>query len=148
MLRLANVKVCGSLEPISLNDTAATTTSVDTQGCKEVLFIFILGATTIAMDELSLTESDDDSSFTAITGTTFTDPGATSDGKIYTCHVDMTKNRKRYIKAVIDPGAAATLLASVYITDKLDVAPISAATGGNGASAGSRIAGLGERLFV
>lgn len=148
MLRLANCKIHQALEPISLNDTAATCCSVDTLGCKEVLFIFNYGASTAAMDELSLTESDDDSNFTAITGSTFTDPGATSDGKIYTCHVDMTKNRKRYIKPVIDPGAAATLLSAVFITDKQDVGPYSAATGGNGGSAGTRIAGLGERLFV
>lgn len=121
------------LAPISINGTAATSLSLDCQGFKYATILFLTGLTGAATyDELSLTESNDDSSYAAITGSAHVDPtDATGDGKIWAWHLDLRK-RKRYIQAVIDPGAVACLVACVGLLSVAEEMPNTFAEAGLG----------------
>ena len=97
------------LAPISLNGTAATSLSLDCAGFKYATIIAGSGLIGAAdMDQLDLTESDDDSSYATISGSAHTDPVQTDDGILWIWNIDCRK-RKRYIQVNCDPGAVATL---------------------------------------
>jgi hypothetical protein len=108
------------LAPISINGTAATCTEVDTvqNGYKFTFCTVIFGAGVIgaaAFDEVSIGHSDTSGSgHTAITGLTWTDPSATDDGKLWTCHFSLL-GKKRYLLPVIDPGAVDCLATMIFI---------------------------------
>jgi hypothetical protein len=129
------LKFVSILAPISLNGTAATSLSLDCQGYKYATIVFhsgLIGAATY--DELSLTESNDDSSYAAITGSAHADPLDGDDGKIWAWHLDLRK-RKRYIQAVIDPGAVACLASCLGILSVAEQMPDSATEAGLGFAA-------------
>lgn len=98
---------------ILIDNAAVTITAVDTQylGVKYdyVEFLLILGATDIALTVVKLTESDDDSSYSDVSGTTFGAgtapalPTATDDNKIWAIRVD-ARHRKRYLKLAVTVG--------------------------------------------
>lgn len=118
------------LAPISINGTAATSLSLDCQGYKYASIYFISGVIGAAtFDELSLTESNDDSSYAAITGSAHVDPLTTDEGMVWSWHLDCRK-RKRYIQAVIDPGAVACLVACLGILSVAEQMPDSTTEAG------------------
>jgi len=101
------------------DDTALTTSEIDTLGWDYLEIAVILGATDIAMAELKVQESDTSGSGHAdITGLVFGTsnkidgaksalPSATDDNKIFLCQIDLRK-RKRYIDVSAKSGDSAT----------------------------------------
>lgn len=146
---LQNTKTFGMLEPISVNGTAATVTPVDTRGAKFARVIFFFGAIGAGdLEGVSVTEGDTTGgSFTAISSASFT-VTQTDDGKIFICDVDLTKNRKRYLKPVVDPAAVATLASVICILDKVENGPTSASDAGGGCSGGTGQTALGGWVTV
>lgn len=140
-------KMAMMLAPISVNATAATTTGVDCKGWHYATVIFITGALGATMDEVTiqgsntsvssgfgnLTNTDvikqNSSATSAVTGLTFTDPvTSTNDNDIYAAYIDLrrgiisgsTDAGIRFLKPVIDPGAAASLVACICILTSPD----------------------------
>ncbi len=82
----------------------------------EVMCILLTGNVAANMTGLSIEESADNSSYTAITGAAFTNPTAASgDNKVYTCILPVGGTRKRYLRVTATGGAGATLLAGVWV---------------------------------
>ena len=116
MIPLQAVKAAVAIAPAAiLDDTSATATAVDTKGWRRATFVFQLGATDIALTALKIQESDDDSSYSDVTGTVMgTDadafgttsvlPSATDDNKVIMMDIGLRGNRKRYLKAVATFG--------------------------------------------
>lgn len=119
------------LAPISINGTAATSLSLDCQGFKYATILFMSGLIGAANFDaaLSLTESDDDSSYAAISGSGNGTPGDSSDALIWAWHLDCRK-RKRYMQLVADPGAVACLVACVGILSMAEEMPNSVTEAG------------------
>lgn len=102
--------------PSAISDnTALTTTEIDTLGWDYLEIAVILGATDIAMAELKVCEGDTTGEATEdITGLIFGTankidgvksalPSATDDNKIFLCQIDLRK-RKRYIDVAAKSG--------------------------------------------
>lgn len=98
-----------------VNNAAVTCTAIDTVGVKRVTFVVILGATDIALTALKLTESDDDSSYSDVSGSVFGTatnidgtatslPSSTDDNKVFVIDVAVNGLRKRYLKPAITVG--------------------------------------------
>lgn len=123
---MAKWAVC--VAPISINGTAATDTEVDTKGWNFIEFIFITGLIGAAnFDSIKLQHSDTSGSGEAdITGATLTTVGDSSDGLIFRISMPLGGTVKRYISAVIDPGAVACLVCAVYRLSRGNEAPSSA----------------------
>jgi hypothetical protein len=110
--------------PVSSNDTAVGT-YVDTLGAGYLTLIFQLGTTTVDMSAIKLQESNTTSAFNdisgaALTGATFS---ATSDGSIGIIGIPLDGTRMRYINFVADPGAAATIMAGIFVLSDLNQTP-------------------------
>lgn len=122
-------KVVVLLAPIGIDDTAATSLACDCLGYKWATVLFVTGLTDDAdYDELSLTECDTSGgSYTAISGSAHTDPLTTEDGLVWRWDLDLRK-RKRYLKAVIDPGDSTSgdLAACIAILSVPDITPADA----------------------
>jgi hypothetical protein len=120
-----------SAGPVSSNDTAVGT-YVDTQGKgPHLTLVFQLGTTTVNMSAIKLQESDTTSGFADITSAALTAANftATDDGDMGTIHLDLA-SRKRYINFVADPGAAATIMAGLFIFPCPSQSPANAAEAG------------------
>lgn len=104
------------LAPISINATAATNLYIDTQGYKSALIIIGFGVVGAAdFEVLTCADSDSTSGAATFTGGAFTLTGsASSDGKTWTAVLDLRK-RKRYITALIDPGAVDCLVCAYAV---------------------------------
>lgn len=110
--------------PAAIVDNASlTTASIDTKGFAYARIFLYLGAMDIAMTALKVQESDDDSSYSDVTGLVYgtsTDiagstsalPTATDDNKCFVFEVDL-KGRKRYLDLVATCGDGA---AGTYVT--------------------------------
>ena len=97
------------------NDTALTTSEIDTLGWDYLEIAVILGATDVAMAELKVQESDTSGSLheditglvfgtsNKIDGTKSDLPSATDDDEIFLCQIDLRK-RKRYIDVSAKSG--------------------------------------------
>lgn len=110
--------------PLSSNDTAVGT-YIDTLGYGHLTLIFKLGTTTTDMTAIKLQESDTTSNFADITGAALTGAtfSATSDGSIGIIDLPLDGTRKRYINAVFDPGAAATIMDGTFILTQANQSP-------------------------
>lgn len=119
--KFANAITAG---PVSSNDTAVGT-YVDTLGYGYLTLIFKLGTTTVDMSAIKLQESDTTGSFVDITGAALTAASftATSDGGIGVIALPLDGTRKRYINAVFDPGAAATIMDGTFILTEANQTP-------------------------
>ena len=73
MMNVQNVKVAALAVPQLKDNGAVTTVAVDTLGYDEALAIIAIGSTDIAMTALKMTESDDNSTYTDVSGADFTD---------------------------------------------------------------------------
>src|SRR5574343_198778 len=96
------------------DNTSLTCATVDTLGFGVAMFDLYLGGTDIAMTAYKIQESDDDSTYTDVTGAVYgtsTDifgatsalPTATDDNKNFYIYVNLS-GRKRYLKAVATAG--------------------------------------------
>lgn len=120
-----------------LDNTAITTTAVDTNGYAWATFYVLLGATDIAMAALKMTESDaSGSGYTDITGLDYstdgTLPSATDDNKIFAFDIDLRGGRKRYLDVVATAGdgTAGTYCAIWAVLHRASELPSSAADRG------------------
>jgi hypothetical protein len=104
-------KMVKAINPASINNTSFTALSIDTQGFAAMDVIFHLGALDAAMTTLKLQESDDNSSYSDVSGGSHTAPSATDGNKLYGWHVDL-RGRKRYFKIVATAGNGTATVAS------------------------------------
>lgn len=136
MVNSQDSKIMTMLAPVSANGAAFTTTALDTvqSGVKAdwvTVYVYFgsVGAN-ITAGNFKLTESDDNSSYADVAGTTTLTVTATTDnGKIWAFQLD-TRKRKRYIKLALTAGAAATLAAAWGELSRQKEAPSTAATRG------------------
>jgi len=144
MIAAQNKKVIGVTFPVAIVDNASwTTVEIDTLGFDYAEFVWILGATDIAMVALKVQESDTSGSGMAdvpgaIFGTSNNDagsastlPSATDDNKLFSICLDLTK-RKRYLDLVATngDGTAGGFGACVCILTRAEASPNTAAKSG------------------
>lgn len=135
MMNVQNVKVAALAVPQLKDNGAVTTVAVDTLGYDEALAIIAIGSTDIAMTALKMTESDDNSTYTdvsgadfngstTIDGTTATLPDENADSTIRLVHLDLRK-RKRYLKlsASAGDGTTGTYISGMLVMSKAEQAP-------------------------
>jgi hypothetical protein len=85
-------------------------------------------AANISAGTMKIEESDDDSSYSAITGLTFTDlTAAGSDNKLFAASWPMGGARKRYFRFSMTGGAGATLVCAIFVAERLNQNPTTAA---------------------
>lgn len=109
MVQVQRLKFVAVVPPGVIKDnTSWTATAVDTKGWGHCLIVGQLGATDIAMAACKLTESDDDSSYSDVTGGDFsvssTLPTSTDDNEFFGWDVKLTGTRKRYLKPTLTAG--------------------------------------------
>lgn len=122
-----------------LDNTSATTNSIDTAGWDYLQVLCCVGATDIAAAALKLQTSDTDSSYADLTGAIFGTstnidgstsavPSATDDNKVFVIEVDL-RGKKRYFDLVFTAGngTAGTYFSAVAVLSKGEIAPITAA---------------------
>jgi hypothetical protein len=136
MVNSQDSKIMTMLAPVSANGAAFTTIALDTvqQGNKAdwatVYVYFGAVGANITAGNFKLTESDVDSGYADIAGTTaLTVTGTTDNGKIWAFQLDLRK-RKRFIKLALTAGAGATLAAAWGELSRQKEAPSTAATRG------------------
>jgi hypothetical protein len=130
MFDLQNCKFVNVTPPAAIVDNAAfPTASIDTKGFRAATIIVQLGALDIAVAAMKLRESDDDSTYTDVTGADFsvsplTLPSATADNSLYGIFVDL-RGRKRYLDLSLTGGDGTTgSFASVLaILDRAEETP-------------------------
>ena len=136
MIDITSTKKSQSVWPQArLNNAAVTCASIDRRGFDYAVIRLSLGATDIALTTLKLQESDDNSTFTDISGADFsvaplTLPTSGSSNTLWEWQVDLRGSRKRYLRAAITIGNG-SLGAFVSVTAELgraEQAPYSAAT--------------------
>jgi hypothetical protein len=131
MRNLQNCRVFNHSAPISLNNaTSAITNVIDTVSMNggDLAVIVTLGATAGNFSALKVQESDDNSSYSDVTGCVVAtsldiDGGATDlpdgtgdDAGTYLFHIPLTASRKRYFKVVAtEDNTGATLFSVVAI---------------------------------
>ncbi len=122
-----------------LDNTSATTNSIDTKGWDYLQVVCMVGATDIAMAALKLQTSDTDSSYADLTGAIFGTstnidgatsavPSATDDNKVFVIEVDL-RGKKRYfdLVATAGNGTVGTYFSAVAVLSKGEISPITAA---------------------
>lgn len=137
MFDLQNCKFVNVTPPAAIVDNAAfPTASIDTKGFRAACIIVQLGALDIAVAAMKLRESDDDSTYTDVSGADFsvsplTLPSATADNNLYGIFVDL-RGRKRYLDLSLTGGDGTTgSYASVLaILDRAEETPDTAAERG------------------
>lgn len=123
--------------PAAIVDNASlTTASVDTLGYSYARIFLYLGAMDIAMTALKIQESDNDSSYSDVTGLVYgtsTDiagstsalPTATDDNKCFVFEIDL-RGRKRYLDlvATCGDGAAGTYVTAFALLSRASDGPV------------------------
>lgn len=116
MMNAQQAKWLNAMPPEAIHDNASVTTvAVDTLGFAQASFVVALGATDIAVTALKVQESDDNSSYSDVTGLIFGTsadiagatsslPAATDDNKIYIMQARTGGSRKRYMKVICTFG--------------------------------------------
>lgn len=143
MKHLQNTKLVGITPPAAIVDNAAfTTNSIDTKGFRYALVVVYFGAMDIAMAALKLRESDDDSTYSDVTGGDFSSagtlPSATADNTFVAWFVDL-KGKKRYldVNATGGDGTVGTFMTAFALLSNAEEFPNTATE-----------RGLGQQLFV
>lgn len=129
-------KYAVAIAPAAILDNAsATATAIDCAGAAYAEIVLQLGATDIAVTALKVQESDDDSSYSDVTGATFDGgldvdgtalalPSATDDNQTCVFQINMV-GRKRYLKVVatFGDGTAGGYIAGVARLSDLAYVP-------------------------
>lgn len=129
-------KYAVAIAPAAILDNAsASASAIDCQGASYAEIVLQIGATDIAMTVLKVQESDDDSTYTDVSGATFdggTDvgggtlalPSATDDNQTCVFQINMV-GRKRYLKVVatFGDGTAGGFIAGVARLSELAYVP-------------------------
>lgn len=106
MIQAQAQKYVGITPPAAIVDNAAfTTASVDTLGYDYAQVIVYFGAMDIAIAAMKLRESDDDSTYTDVTGGDYSGslPSASADNTFYAWNVDL-RGKKRYLDVSLTGG--------------------------------------------
>ena len=120
-----------------INNSAVTCASIDRKGFDYAVIRVAIGATDIGFTTFKLQESDDNSTFTDITGADFsvsplTLPSSSNSNTIWEWQVDLRGSRKRYLRPAITIGNGSSG-AFVSVTAELsraEQAPYNATTQG------------------
>jgi hypothetical protein len=116
-----------------LNNGSFTVASVDRKDFDYATLEVVLGATDVALTTLKLQESDDNSTWSDVTGGDFsisgTLPTSSSSNTLWGWDIDL-RGRKRYLRPVITVGSGTlgAFLAAVFKLGRAEEAPYSAAT--------------------
>lgn len=135
---LQQCKFAQLIPPAVIKDNAShVTLVVDTLGWDHATAVLSIGATDIAMADIDIQESDDNSNFTEIAATDFTDstqrdmdgtalalPDANADNTNIVIHLDM-RNHKRFLKctSTAGDGSAGTYLSAIMILSRGETLP-------------------------
>lgn len=135
MIGLQNCKVVSLVVPQVAENAAITATSVDTKGFDTGLVVIQIGDTDTALSSLKLTESDDNSTFTDVSGADFNGsttidgstaslPDVNADSTIQLIQLDLRK-RKRYltISGAAGSGTNGTAISAVIVLGNAEQAP-------------------------
>ncbi len=135
----ATKKVIAVAPGVIKDDASFTATAIDTLGFGHCVIDLVIGATDIAFATLKLQESDDDSTYTDVTGGNFstsgTLPSDTADNTIVAWDVDCAVGtRKRYLKVVATAGngSVGTYMAGLATLSRAEQAPNSTSERGYG----------------
>lgn len=144
MIHEQNTKTVMLIQPQAIKDNTewvgsngSTPVNLDTQGFNYLTVYFALGATDIAMTELSIYESDSSASgYTVIDATDSAAnsvlPAADDDNKIYAFRIPLGGSRKRYfrIEAIPGDGTSGSYAVAWAVLSRADQAPNTAAERG------------------
>jgi hypothetical protein len=108
MIEAHNQKFVSITPPAAIVDNAGfTTAAIDTLGFRYLTIVVFLGALDIALTVFKLRESDDNSTYSDVTGANYavdsTLPAATDDNKMFAFQVDL-RGRKRFIDLSMTGG--------------------------------------------
>ena len=145
MISAQNTKWVSVTPPAAIVDNASlTTASIDTAGYEYCEIFLYLGAMDIAMTALKVQESDNDSTYSDVTGLVYGTsngisgsasslPSATDDNKCFKFEVDL-RGRKRYLDlvATCGDGAAGTYATAFAILSRASDYPVTASERGFG----------------
>lgn len=124
---IQNAKFGIGINPV--DSTGATTdgTAFDTLGLNYAVCILQAGNVAANSSACKLQESDDNSSWSDVTGGAFTAPAATGgDNTIRAAFLACGGSRKRYFRVTITGGAGATLVSATWIGTRANQSPNSA----------------------
>jgi hypothetical protein len=123
MIEALNNKYFLTLPPQSINGTDTDSTEIDCKGYNYLTVVFLYGASTADMDNLSLkSASAAGGSYSVYSGSAMDVPTATDDNKVWVWNINLG-GKNRFWKVRCDPGAAATLVGAVAILSRGDQAP-------------------------
>ena len=108
MIQLTQTKDFVSVQPQArINNAAVTCSAIDRKNFDYANIKLILGATDIGLTTCKLQESDDNSTYTDVTGADFsisgTLPASADSNKIFEWDMDL-RARKRYLRPAITVG--------------------------------------------
>lgn len=143
MNHMQSTKIVGIVSPQVITDNTSpvgsldsTPATVDTKGWGCVDIYLFIGATDIAMAQLEVHESDDDSVYAAVDGldwaTDSTIPSDSADNTFHCAHIKLDGKRKRYFQLEVDGGngSAGAYFAAFAILSEPEVHPNTAAERG------------------
>lgn len=108
MIQISQTKDFVSVEPQArINNAAVTCAALDRKGFDYANIKLLLGATDVGLTVCKLQESDDNVTFTDVSGADFsisgTLPASTDSNKVFEWDVDL-RARKRYLRPAITIG--------------------------------------------
>jgi len=138
MIDLQQTKKVQSVWPQArINNSAVTCASVDRKGFDYAVVRVAIGATDIGFTTFKLQESDDNSTFTDITGADFsvsplTLPSSSNSNTLWEWQVDLRGSRKRYLRPAITigNGSAGAFVSSTVELSRAEQATYNATTEG------------------
>ncbi|HXE52770.1 MAG TPA: hypothetical protein VN541_07125 [Tepidisphaeraceae bacterium] len=110
MIQLTQTKKVQSVWPQArINNSAVTCASIDRRGFDYAVVRVAIGATDIGFTTFKLQESDDNSTFTDISGADYsvsplTLPSSSNSNTTWEWQVDLRGSRKRYLRPAITIG--------------------------------------------
>lgn len=113
-----DVKPVQSVRAQSVSGTV-NGTGVDTAGFDEALAIFDCGTITASGTlDVKIQESDNNSTFTDVSGAAFSQKTPSNDEAIYSGRIKCDGSRKRYLRAVAVQATAAALASVSFVLGK------------------------------
>lgn len=110
------LKVVNSISPASHSAGTVNGTGVDSKGFHEALVVLNAGTNeATGTNNVKVQESDDNSTFSDITGAAFTEVTTANDNAVYAGRIRMTVSRKRYLRVVAVVATAACIAGAVIV---------------------------------
>lgn len=110
---IEGVKVLSHIPLGQFNNTSQNGTTIDGGQLEDLVFAFVLGSASAGTDPtMKIQESDDDSTWVDVSGSTIALDG-TNDDETHLVSVDPGR-RKRYVRAVLTETANVFCLGGVY----------------------------------